>query len=183
MIETKKKERIEDRLVLKKELTDFIIDNFQGKDFGRETILAIIDFVVNVMILPPKLEEDYQQYYIGNYKKIESMYILTDRAADWADAIIQQILKKPYLTVVHELEKIEQYKADKIKAEKAAEAAKIAKLEAEKAAKLEVAKVAKNNTILSLLFKKNMSVNEIEELFGYGKVYIKNIIKENHKKQ
>lgn len=131
------------------------------------------------MILPPKLEEDYQSYYIDNYKKIESMYILTDRAADWADAIIQQILKKPYLTVVKELEKIEEYKAAKIKAEKAAETARIkaekARTKAEKAAKLEAEKTIAH-TIIQLHIKKKMSIEEIEELFGYEKTYILTLI-------
>ena len=146
LIETKKKELIANRLALKKELTDFILHNFLGKNFGQDVILGIIDFVVNIMILPIKLADDYNDYYIENYKKIETMYVLTDRAADLADAIFNEIIKKSYRTVIKELqevEKIKEYKAAKIKAEKATKAAELKAKKATKAAELKAKKATK----------------------------------------
>ncbi len=191
LIETKKQELLSNRLTLKKELTDFILDNFLGKNFEQEIILGIIDFVVNVMILPPKLEDDYNDYYLDNYKKIETMYVLTDKAADLADIIFNEIIKKSYRTVIKELqevEKIKDYKAAQLKAEKAAKAAELKAEKAAKAAKLKAEKAAKaaelkvrENTVIKLHFHKAMPVEEIITLFGYEKAFVKKVIK-NHKK-
>ena len=194
LIETKKKELLPNRLALKKDLTDFILNNFLGKDFEQEIILGIIDFVVNVMILPPTLEEDYNDYYLDNYKKIETMYVLTDKAADLADIIFNEIIKKSYRTVVKELqdvEKIKEYKAATLKAEKAEKAAKIAELkakEATKAAELKAKKAAeiaelkakqaiKKDTIIKLHFQKSMKMEEIVSLFNYEESFVKKVIK------
>jgi len=186
LIETKKKELLPNRLALKKDLTDFILNNFLGKDFEQEIILGIIDFVVNVMILPPVLEDDYNDYYLDNYKKIETMYVLTDKAADLADIIFNEIIKKSYRTVIKELqdvEKIKEYKAAKIKAEQATKAAELKAAKIAKAAELKAAKAAKAaeaikiDTIIKLHFQKSMKIEEIVSLFNYEKSFVKKVIK------
>ena len=56
----------------KKELIDFIIDTAKVQAYDLLTSVVIIDFVLNIMILPEKLETHFINYCHQKYLKMEN---------------------------------------------------------------------------------------------------------------
>jgi len=182
LIETKKSTLYKNRLALKKELADFIIEAIEAQDFDELTSAAIIDFVVNVMILPAKLESVFITHYYEKYFKMDNTDIITGRTIPFADAFTKAFFKDSYTNIIQQLREAKEVK---IKAKKEIEEMKAARLKAEKA-KLKAEKEAKaaklkaeiktENLILKLHLEQKMDSTAIASILEEKETYVKAVL-------
>ena len=139
LIETKNKELYANRLSLKKELIDFIVQAANSRGYTSMTSGAIIDFVLNIMILPEQLETHFINYCHQKYKKMENPNSLSKNTIAFADVFFQAVFKESYESLAEKFQIVKEATATKLEAEKEAKAAKKevkeTKLKAEKEVK------------------------------------------------
>ena len=160
MIETKNKKLYQDRFLLKKELAHFIVKAAVTQSYDEATINAIIDFTCNIMVLPPKLEENFIRHCQENFMQMENTNQLTGSALGFANAFSEAFFKQPYTVVLQQMENAKKSKAAKLKAEKA-----------EKAAKLKAEKV-----IYKLHFEQQLSTSVIALIVEETEAYVQQVI-------
>ena len=174
LIATKNKKLYDNRLSLKKELIDFIIDAANSRGYNPMTSGAIIDFVLNIMILPEKLETHFINYCHQKYLKMENSDIIPGNTVALANIFSETFFKESYETVLQQLRDAKKDRAAKLKAE---EAAKAAKLKAEKEAK--AARLKTEKVICKLHFEQKLSSQVIALIVEETDTYVQSVIAKN----
>ena len=207
LIETKNKKLYQDRLALKKELANFIVNAAVTQAYDEDTISAIIDFTCNIMVLPHKLEQNFINHCQENFMQKENIDRISGSTIGVANAFSEVFFKQPYSVVLQQIENVKKHQAAKLKAEKEAKEAKLkaeeatkeakeaklkaakeveeAKLKAAKEAKLKAEKEAKlkiEKLILNLHFKQKLSTPVIALMLEETEFYIQSVITKGKKK-
>ena len=166
--------------MLKKELAAFIIDVAKTQNYDELTTSAIVDFVINILILPKNLEDNFVKHCYENYFQMDNTDIVTGRTIPLAEAFSKAFFKESYGTMLQRLREAQKEREGRIKAEKELKEAKL------KEAKLKAAKEAKTKTdrlILKLYIEQKLSISIIANILEEKKSYVKTIIEQNKKEE
>ena len=174
VIDTKSKDLYADRLRLKKELVDFIVEVAETQTHDHLTILAIIDFSLNIMILPENLEKEFTNHCHENHFQMENIDTISGSTISFAEAFSKAFFKESYYTMLNKLQEAEKDRLGRIEAEKALKEAKEAKLKAEKEAKLKT-----NKLIQQLHYDQGLNSAAIARLLEEQETYVQTVLSKN----
>lgn len=183
---SKRHQFYKNRLHLKLELVAFIEKQAHKHNYTHETIVNVISFVINVMLLPEPLEQEFNTTIFTTYQKADKM-TLTSLDKRFLDTITlvyygettDQILAKLRLEEQKRKTEIQKRKAEeqkrKVEEQKRKEV-EIKFLEIEQKRKVEVEK--RINIILNLYHQLNLNIEKIALFTGETQTFVQKVIDE-----
>ena len=158
IIQTRKD--LENRLKLKLELTNFILNTYQGQNFESETIVSIAEFVMSLLILPKKLEHTFKTKF---YPAMENSKVIM--TGTLLELFNEFCINKFGETMADREKRIEK------------------KVQLELKKQREDIQRDRQNAILNVHKKLHLDAKSIADLLGFNLKFVEKTIKEAKKKE
>lgn len=165
----------ENRLTLKSQLFRLILKKYNEPNYSREIIVVLVGFIMNIMILPKKLESKFVKDSMSLFKKSDNMYQATELDKEFANRLSETLFGDSIDDLLSKLEK-EASLREALEGKRKEEETKRKKEEVKRKEEEAKRKEEQIKTILFLSKNLQQSAEQISTGLDYDLAYVKQVI-------